>query len=451
MIFLKNALLRQMLRHRCHCHGFKFLFALVNLFLLGLIALLFSSLSFATTYSVSDSGELKAGLAQSSAGDLILLRAGVYSGQFEIHQGITLTGERGAVIDAMGQGSAVTIFASDVTVNHLEIQNWGADLYERNSGILVQDHAHRVRIESNRLTGSGFGVCAENSADIIVSDNIISGDPERFKLDRGDGIYLKRVESPLIRGNKIFHVRDGVYIEAGKHSLISDNHFSEQQYGIHYMYSKHDEAYGNEAVGVDGGYALMSSENIKLYRNRVRGAREFGVLLNMTHNSIVSGNRVFEGHNPQGKAALGNEAKGIFVYGALDNEIKHNLFSTSDIGIYMAMGGEGNLVYGNQFVNNRTQVKYVGEQLLEWSHNKRGNFWSSQLGWDSNKDGITDKPYRPNDNLDKLFWLYPEAGFLMNSPVVALLRWVHSQFEFTSPAGIVDSFPLSSADMELRL
>ncbi|WP_246033066.1 nitrous oxide reductase family maturation protein NosD [Shewanella canadensis] len=448
MTFVKNALLRQMLRHRCHCHGFKLMFALVTLCLFMLSALLFSSVSFAATYSVSDSEGLKAQLAQSRLGDSILLRAGIYSGQFEIHHGITLTGEKGAVIDAQGLGSAITIFVSDVTISNLEIQNWGGDLYERNSGILIQDLVHRTKIESNRLTGRGFGVCAENSANITVSDNIISGDPERHKLDRGDGIYLKRVESPVIEGNKIFHVRDGVYIEAGKHSLIFDNQFSEQQYGIHYMYSKRDEAYGNEAVDVDGGYALMSSEEINLYHNRVSRAKEFGVLLNMTHNSVVSSNRVSDAHNPQGKVELGNEGKGIFVYGALDNEIKNNLFATSDIGIYMAMGGEGNLVYGNQFVNNRTQVKYVGEQLLEWSRDSRGNYWSGYMGWDSNRDGIADNPYRPNDGLDKLFWLYPEARFLMNSPVVALLRWVQSQFEFGEPNGIVDSFPLISADME---
>jgi len=438
-----------MLRHRCQCHGFKLLFALVTLCLFMLSALLFSSVSFAATYSVSDSEELKALLAESRRGDSILLRAGIYPGQFEIHHGITLAGEKGAVIDAQGRGSAIIIFASDVTIKNLEIQNWGADLYERDSAILIQDFANRARVESNRLTGGGFGVCAENSANITVSDNIISGDPERYKLDRGDGIYLKRVESPVIEGNQIFHVRDGVYIEEGKRSLVIDNRFSEQQYGIHYMYSKHDEAYGNEAMNVDGGYALMSSEDINLYRNRVSGAREFGVLLNMTHNSNVSANRVSEAHNPQGKVELGNEGKGIFVYGALDNEIKHNLFTTSDIGIYMAMGGEGNLVYGNHFVNNRTQVKYVGDQLLEWSNDNRGNYWSGYMGWDSNKDGIADNSYRPNDGLDKLFWLYPEAGFLMNSPVVALLRWVQSQFEFTEPNGIVDSFPLISADMEL--
>ncbi|MGP1782606.1 NosD domain-containing protein, partial [Shewanella frigidimarina] len=204
----------------------------------------------------------------------------------------------------------------------------------------------------------------------------------------------------------------------------------------------------NEVNNVDGGYAIMSSKFVNLHQNQVSNAIDFGVLLNISNYCIVTNNRASLAHNPQGTPELGNEGKGIFIYGARDNEVTHNLFANNDIGIYMAMGGEGNKVYGNQFVNNNIQVKYVGDSLLEWSHEGQGNYWSGHMGWDTNHDGIADKPYRPNDNLDKLFWLYPEARFLMNSPVVAVLRWVQGQFEFGPATGIVDSFPLLTPHME---
>ena len=50
----------------------------------------------------------------------------------------------------------------------------------------------------------------------------------------------------------------------------------------------------------------------------------------------------------------------------------------------------------------------------------------------------------PNDSLDRLFWLYPEARFLMDSPVVALLRWLALQFEIDRGKGVTDSSPLTS-------
>nr|WP_223296236.1 nitrous oxide reductase family maturation protein NosD [Shewanella halifaxensis] len=404
-----------------------------------------SPLTVAANYSVSNAEGLKQQLLMVKAGDTVVLKAGEYSGHFEIHQPIMLMGEKGAIIDAQGSGSAISVFVSDVTISNLQVQNWGADLYELDSGILVQDNADRVRIESSHLKGDGFGIYSENSKHITVVNNVITGNPALYKLDRGDGVYLKGVDAPVVHDNKISHVRDGVYLETSTNSLVFDNRFHSAQYGIHYMYTKHDEGYGNEVDNVDGGYAIMSSEFVNLHQNQASNTLDFGVLLNISNHCIVSHNRLSLGHNPQGTAELGNEGKGIFIYGARDNEVSHNLFSTSDIGIYMAMGGEKNKVYGNQFVNNKTQVKYVGDSLLEWSHQGRGNYWSGYMGWDANHDGIADKPYRPNDSLDKLFWLYPEARFLMNSPVVALLRWVQGQFEVGAATGIVDSFPLISA------
>lgn len=410
------------------------------------LSLLISPMSFAATYSVASTESLKQELLTVIAGDTIVLSAGEYHGHFEIHQAISLIGEKGAIIDAKGRGSAVNIFSSDVTLSNLVIQNWGGDLYELNAGILIKEQAQRVRIESSKLQGDGFGIYAENTSHITVVNNVIAGNSALYKLDRGDGVYLKGVDVSVIHDNQISDVRDGVYLETSTNSLVFDNRFHSAQYGIHYMYTKHDEAYGNQVDNVDGGYAIMSSEFVNLHQNQASNTLDFGILLNISNHCIVSNNRMSLGHNPQGTAELGNEGKGIFIYGARDNEITHNLFSSSDIGIYMAMGGEKNKVYGNQFVNNKTQVKYVGDSLLEWSHEGLGNYWSGHMGWDSNHDGIADKAYRPNDHLDKLFWLYPEARFLMNSPVVALLRWVQGQFEFGPATGIVDSFPLLSMD-----
>lgn len=413
------------------------------------IGLLLCPASFAANYSVHDSDSLTQQLKTVSAGDTVSLQAGTYLGHFEIHQPIQLIGEPGAVIDAEGTGSAISVFSSDVNLTNLKIQNWGGDLYELNAGILIKEQAQRISIESSKLQGNGFGIYAENTSHITVANNVITGNGKLYKLDRGDGVYLKGVDVSVIHDNQISDVRDGVYLETSTNSLAFDNRFHSAQYGIHYMYTKHDEAYGNQVNNVDGGYAIMSSEFVNLHQNQASNTLDFGVLLNISNHCIVSNNRMSLGHNPQGTAELGNEGKGIFIYGARDNEITYNLFSTSDIGIYMAMGGEKNKVYGNQFVNNKTQVKYVGDALLEWSHDGRGNYWSGYMGWDTNHDGIADKAYRPNDNLDKLFWLYPEARFLMNSPVVALLRWVQGQFEFGPATGIVDSFPLLTTDREL--
>ena len=82
----------------------------------------------------------------------------------------------------------------------------------------------------------------------------------------------------------------------------------------------------------------------------------------------------------------------------------------------------------------------------------RGNYWSDYLGWDRNDDGVGDVAYEPNDNVDRLLWLYPQVRLLMNSPSIELLRWVQRAFPVIKSPGVQDSYPLMRvAPQEARL
>ncbi|WP_232775023.1 MULTISPECIES: nitrous oxide reductase family maturation protein NosD [unclassified Shewanella] len=396
----------------------------------------------AATWIVNNNSELREQLLSANAGDTIILQAASYTGNFEITKALMLKGLEGADIDALGHGSAIKVSASDVAIQGLSIRNWGADLYENDAGIWIAEQTDKITINGNRLVGDGFGIRADDSRELTIRHNRISGNPLLHVLDRGDGIYLNRVEQAVIEFNKIDHVRDGVYIESSKGSLVTNNRFYGLQYGIHYMYSEQGEAYGNVSENVNGGYAIMSSKLVYLHHNRTQNATEYGVLLNITNGARIEFNVLRNIHNPNGQEALGNQGRAMFIYGALDNEIRGNEFAMSDIGIAMAMGGEKNRIYENNFINNLIQVKYVGDELLQWSLAGRGNYWSGYMGWDHTQDGIGAQSYQPNDSMDKLFWRYPEAKFLMNSPVVSLLRWVESQLTVFTVTGIKDDYPL---------
>ena len=79
------------------------------------------------------------------------------------------------------------------------------------------------------------------------------------------------------------------------------------------MYTRGDSAWNNEAEACIGGYALMSSEKIRLFDNLSKRTVEFGVLLNETDASEVSNNHVERVKNPRGKPSLDTEGKGIFM------------------------------------------------------------------------------------------------------------------------------------------
>lgn len=59
---------------------------------------------------------------------------------------------------------------------------------------------------------------------------------------------------------------------------------------------------------------------------------------------------------------LGRDGKGLFVYNSAYNTISNNVVDTTEIGIHLTAGSENTQVYGNSFLNNPTQVKYVSNK-----------------------------------------------------------------------------------------
>ena len=375
-------------------------------------------------------------------GDEIVMSRGTYEGTFSIPTPLSLRGSKGAIIDAGGKGTCLEIKTSGVKVSDLTLKNYGADLYERNSGVLINEGSRDIFLKGLKIEGAGFGIRADKSEKIHISGCEIRGNKRKHVLDRGDGVYFNYVKDAVLENNKILYTRDGLYFENTDRTQSSGNYFGALQYGIHYMYTRGDSAWNNEAEACIGGYALMSSEKIRLFDNLSKRTVEFGVLLNETDASEVTNNHVERVKNPRGKPSLDTEGKGIFIYGGGINTVKGNSFEACDIGAGVAMGGEGTVLHNNRFVGNRLQVRYIGSASVEWSKDGVGNFWSSYQGWDLNRDGVGDVPYQPNDSLDRLFWLYPQSRFLMDSPLVVFLRFISAQFQLDRGQGIVDSNPI---------
>ncbi|WP_051202193.1 nitrous oxide reductase family maturation protein NosD [Ferrimonas senticii] len=398
----------------------------------------------AASHQVTNDSELAAALKAAAAGDRIELAPGNYQGGFKIEKPLKLRGSSGVTVDAGGHGSGVIVDASDVTVEQLTVVGFGGALDKKDAGILVEPGHQRIVIAANTISGPGFGVRMDDGQQLLVKANRINGNPKLNVLERGDGVYTKGVNEIRVEDNVISGTRDGVYLETGKQAEIHRNQFSITQYPVHFMYFDESRVTQNHSIDSVAGYALMSSERLDLIGNTVKDADEFGVLLNMATHCVVANNYVDTVVNPRAKEMFDGNGKGIFIYGAFDNEVHHNHIVGAQEGISMALGGEGNKIYANNFIDNQVQVMYIGNGAVNWSQQGRGNYWSNHRGWDLNNDGIIDQGFEPNDGLDRLFWIYPEAKFLVDSPVVVLLRWLDSQISKPAPAGVYDPFPLLS-------
>jgi nitrous oxidase accessory protein len=385
-------------------------------------------------------------LNEASPSDRLLLSPGHYRGNLVIDKPVELSGLPGAVLDGGGEGDVLRIRAADVVIRGLRLQGSGSNLTQMNAVIFVEPKAERVRIENNYLQGDGFGIWVDATPQPQLIANRIRGNAAVRSQDRGNGIHLFNTTGALVEGNEVWETRDGIYIDTSNHNVLRGNYLHHLRYGIHYMYSYNNEIIDNRTENTRTGYALMQSKFLTVTGNTSMQDQNYGMLMNYIVSSTIANNRIV-GVRPGtsrifgGEAVPGAEGKAIFIYNSQFNDLHGNHFADSDIGIHLTAGSEDNRIYGNAFVRNRTQVKYVATRTQEWSHDEKGNYWSDYLGYDMNGDGIGDLPYEPNDGVDRVLWKYPMARVLMHSPAVETLHWVQRQFPILRPPGVMDSYP----------
>ncbi|TYO84570.1 nitrous oxide reductase family maturation protein NosD [Oceanicella actignis] len=376
-------------------------------------------------------GALAAALKASGAGAELVLAPGAHAGPVVLDRPLSLICEPGAVIDGGEKGSVVTVTAPDVSISNCTIRGSGSSHDEIDSGVQLTKAATRARVIGNRIEGNLYGVDIHGARDALVARNVIVGRKDPRMNRRGNGVYVWNAPGARVEDNDIRFGRDGIFTNSSRQNVFARNLFRDLRFAVHYMYTNDSEVLENVSIGNHLGYAIMFSDRIVVRGNLSLHDRDHGLMLNYANKSDITGNLV-----------RGGAEKCAFIYNAHGNLIFGNRFEGCEIGIHFTAGSERNAVTGNAFVGNRTQVKYVGSRMVEWSLDGRGNYWSDNPAFDLDGDGIADGVYRPNDLMDHILWSQPAARLLLGSPAVQLLRWTQSSFPATLPGGVRDSRPL---------
>ncbi|KQY99398.1 carbohydrate-binding protein [Pseudolabrys sp. Root1462] len=384
----------------------------------------------AATVSVTAGGErLRTAIAAAAVGDVLQLEAGVHDGPVVVDKPLTLEGRPGAVVDGGGRGRTIEVVAPGVTVRGLGVRGSGID-HEMDAGIYLEQSATGAKVLDNTVSDNLVGVYVHGASGAIVRGNTIVGRTDLRLNDRGNGVYVWNAPGAQVIDNDISGGRDGIFTNTSRRNVFRGNRIHGVRFAVHYMYTNDSEVSANVSVGNHAGYVIMFSDHLKIHGNVSRGDRDHGLLLNYANDSRIDSN------------VVSGSQKCVFIYNANKNDIAANRFENCAIGIHFTAGSERNAVSGNAFINNQTQVKYVGTRSIDWSVKGRGNYWSDNPVFDLNGDGIADAAYRPNDLVDRVVWAYGAAKLLLNSPVVEVLRWAQSQFPALHPGGVVDSAPL---------
>jgi nitrous oxidase accessory protein len=379
-------------------------------------------------WTVQAGQSIAAAIQAAQPGDTVLVESGEYAERLVIDKPLTLQGVGRPTLSARHSGDAIRVRASDVTIQGMIVRDSGADLTAQNAGIYFEPGSHRPTVRDSELHENLFGIWLENLSDGLISGNVITGKRELLSAARGNGIQVFNVSGVQVLDNEISYARDGIYVDVSRDAVFRGNRIHHLRYGTHYMNTHRSIWENNESYLNRGGLALMEVRELTVRNNIAWGNADHGIMLRTIQDSLIENNVV-----------AGND-RGFFIYDAEYNTIRNNLVIGNETGAHVSAGSGNNKVDGNDFIDNRQQVKYVASRDVEWGKTE-GNYWSNYSGWDQNGDGSGDVPYEANDIVDRLSWQYPLLKLLMSSPSLQALRFVARQFPLLRAPSIVDRRP----------
>lgn len=401
-------------------------------FILILLALSFSNAK-AETLEVCNSCEfksIKTAIENAAAGDTILIKKGIYR-EFNLHitKPLTIIGEGLPVIDGQDQGEIITIEADDVSVEGLKIINVGTSYTTDYAAVRVVK-SEGFLIKNLQLEKLFFGIYLEKSRNGKVMNNTILGDAVE-EFSSGNGIQLWYCNNVEVVGNRIKKVRDGIYLEFSDGILIKDNISQNNlRYGLHFMFSNNDTYENNIFEDNGAGVAVMFSKFITMKGNIFRknwGTASFGLLLKEINDSEISNNKFQE------------NTVGINIEGSNRINYKNNDFRNNGWAVKVRGACYSNIFSKNNFFNNSFDISY-NSKLNDNKFDR--NYWSSYTGYDLNKDGIGDVPYRPVKLFSYIVNRTPETIILLRSLFIDIIDFSEKVSPVFTPDNLMDENPL---------
>ena len=362
--------------------------------------------------------------------DTILVKNGTYyEYNIGITKPITIIGEENAVLDGQNKGEIITIQANDVMIDGLTIVNVGTS-YTTDFAAVRVVKSENFLIQNLKLKLLFFGIYLEKAKNGKILNNTIMGDAQE-EFSSGNGIQLWHCNNVEVRGNKVHKVRDGIYLEFSDEININNNISSDNlRYGLHFMFSNNDTYTNNLFENNGAGVAVMFSRFIKMNANTFRknwGPASFGLLLKEINDSEIINNSFEE------------NTVGINIEGSNRMNYKDNDFKNNGWAVKVRGACYSNVFIQNNFLNNSFDISY-NSKLNDNKFNR--NYWSSYTGYDLNKDGIGDVPYRPVKLFSYIVNRTPETIILLRSLFIDIIDFSEKVSPVFTPDNLLDENPL---------
>lgn len=369
-------------------------------------------------------------LTQAQPHDTIYVNKALYrEGNIVIGLPVTLIGVDWPVIDGENAHEVLTVTADSVTIKGFTIRNAAISYIEENAAIKVKETLGCI-IDGNRLLNNFFGVYMEQSEAATITNNEISSVAKR-EANSGNGIHLWYCKSITIRNNRISGHRDGIYFEFVEHSKISGN-ISEHnlRYGLHFMFSNHCRYTKNTFRSNGAGVAVMYTHNVEMVENIFAqnwGSASFGLLLKEITDSEIRRNLFWQ------------NTLGVYTEGSNRLQVNDNVFAQNGWAVRVMANSMQNHFAGNQFLENSFHVATNSRQNF---NTFEGNYWSAYRGYDLNRDGIGDVPFRPVRLFSLIVEKQSASLILLRSFFIDMLDLAEQMLPMLTPETLIDRKPM---------
>jgi nitrous oxidase accessory protein len=196
------------------------------------------------------------------------------------------------------------------------------------------------------------------------------------------------------------------------------------------MFSNNDHYEDNLFENNGAGVAVMFSKKIIMLNNTFKknwGTAAYGILLKEINDAQIKGNTFEE------------NTVGINVEGSNRIEYKNNSFIRNGWALKVRGACYSNSFINNNFLYNSFDVSYnskMNDNIF------KQNYWSNYTGYDLDKNGIGDVPYRPVKLFSYVVNRTPETIILLRSLFIDIIDFSEKVSPAFTPDKLLDHQPL---------
>lgn len=321
--------------------------------------------------------------------------------------------------------------------NRFENNKYTLDSYIGNNNF---DSSNTVNNKPIYYWINQHGRTVPSNAGLIVLIDCSGITVENLTLENnGNGLYLSDTTSSMITGNNLKNNKNGLTLFRCSNNTISGNWISNNDnYGIAGENSPNNEISKNRIMlNAKGGITLDNSINNTIIENKIDENGGNGIFLTDTKDSNIINNEVSLntgcgigfGYGPKGNVKgniVSNNDIGIWMSNAFENTITfNNVTQNRGWAVYLEGSQKNNIIHHNNFIDNYSEegcqvfikglwvypgLNFKGPpseapppELVAgagnfWDNDVEGNYWSDYYGADVDADGIGDTEYWINEN-----------------------------------------------------